>query len=49
MGILSFFEELTFVNSNFSLLISFNIMEIFKIHTFALVLNNVFQSSKLSR
>jgi hypothetical protein len=48
MGILNFFEELTFINSNFSLLISFNIMEIFLIHTFDLVLNKVFQSFKPS-
>jgi hypothetical protein len=48
MGILNFFEELTFINSNFSLLISFNIMEIKKNYTFDLVLNKVFQSSKPS-
>jgi len=43
-----FFEELTFINSNFSLLISLNIMEILKIHTFDLLLNKVFQSFKPS-
>jgi len=49
MGILIFFfEELIFINLNFSLLNFFYIMEINKIHTFDLVLNKVFQSSKPS-